>query len=101
MNDQLAGQLRQYLQIIGTSLTTLGVVSAGQAQAWITGLMAFVGIISMGASLYWAYRANSKESIAASFSQLSSTKTVETTDPELAKIMKDADPNTQVKVSTT
>lgn len=100
MNDQLAGQFRQYLQIIGTSLTTLGIVSSNQADAWITLIMTGFGLISMATSLWLAYKANTKESIAASFSQLTSTKKVETTDPEIAAAIKEADPNTEVKVAT-
>lgn len=100
MNDQLAGQLRQYLQIIGTSLTTLGIVSSSQADAWITIIMTVFGLGSMGVSLYLSYKANTQESIAKSFSQNQSVKKVEVTDPKLADIIKEADPTTEVKVST-
>lgn len=100
MNDQLAGQLRQYLQIIATSLTTLGIVSAKTADLWVTLVMSIVGLITMAISLYWAWKSNTKESIAASFAQNSSVKAVEVTDPKLADVIKQADPTTQVKVAT-
>lgn len=70
MNDQVTAQLRQFLQIVGTLLTTLGIVKPGIADTWIPLLMQVSGPIMMLSSIGWSMIANSKASIIKSATQM-------------------------------
>lgn len=56
------------------------------------------GSIIAACGLGWTATANSNSSITQAFSQIPSTKKIETSDPTLAEAAKKADPSTEVKV---
>jgi hypothetical protein len=65
---------------------------SGESALTIVG--AVIGLVGAG----WTGVANTNSSIAQAFSQIPTTKYVETSDPDLASAMKQADPSTEVKV---
>lgn len=70
MNDQVAAQLRQFLQITGTVLTTFGVIKSGTADIWIPFIMLLAGPIMQLGSIAWSIKANTKASIIQSATQM-------------------------------
>jgi hypothetical protein len=85
MNDQVAAQLRQFLQIMGTLLTTVGIIKPGIADTWIPIIMQVAGPIMMLASILWSMKANTKASIIQSASAMPEVKSMTITDPALAE----------------
>lgn len=70
MNDQVAAQLRQFLQIIGTLLTTVGIIKPGIVDTWIPVIMLIAGPIMQLGSIAWSVKANTKSSIILSTTQM-------------------------------
>lgn len=61
--DQWMGQLRQILPVIGTLLTTLGIMTPEEWQSWFTLIMAAAGPIIIAGSVVWSWIANSRKSV--------------------------------------
>lgn len=70
MNDQVAAQLRQFLQIMGTLLTTVGVIKPEIADTWVPVIMLIAGPIMQLGSIAWSIKANTKASIILSATQM-------------------------------
>jgi hypothetical protein len=96
VNDQLSGQLRNYLQIISSSLTTLGIITVNQGELWVSLIMAGFGIFGMATSAFLVWKANKKESIIASATNMpevdSKKLAAAITDPELKAVANNPTP---------
>lgn len=66
MNEQTSGQLRQLLQIIGTLLTTIGVLKPGIADTWIPVIMQISGPLMMLGGVIWSWKVNTPSALVAS-----------------------------------
>lgn len=64
--DQYMGQLRQLLQILGTVLTTLGIVTAEEWQNWFSLIITIAGPVIIVGTAAWSWYANSRKSVMAS-----------------------------------
>lgn len=66
MNEQTSGQLRQLLQVVGTLMTTLGVLKPGMADMWIPVIMQVVGPLMMLYGVFWSWKVNRPQELVAS-----------------------------------
>ncbi len=68
--DQWMGLVRQLLPTLATLLTTVGLINASQQADFVSVGMTVVGAVGSVVGFVLAYKANSKESIIASATQM-------------------------------
>lgn len=66
MNEQTSGQLRQLLQAVGAIIATLGFMTTGQVDLWISIIMQIAGPAAMVGGVIWSYFVNTPTALVAS-----------------------------------
>lgn len=81
--DQITGQLRQLLPILGSMAVALGWISPEKANTLISNILAVIGPLMILGGIVWTAIANTQKAIAQSAAAIPGTVVVTT--PELAK----------------
>lgn len=81
-NDQIAGQLRQILPILGSMAVALGWISPEKANAVVTNILAIVGPLMILGGIVWTAFANTEKALVQSAAAIPGTVVVTT--PDLA-----------------
>lgn len=82
-NDQITGQLRQLLPILGSIAVALGWIAPDKASAIVTNILAVVGPLMVLGGIIWTGFANTEKALVQSAAAVPGTVVITT--PELAK----------------